>query len=144
MRSLSPTDLQSGLVRAWATNLSTGETQELTIKNGSVCQFFDPFKCDGYEIQLRLDWKDLDNQGNPTLDADFKNPCTGKMDKSMRAHPAHHTHAQGDRERIYPWDFTDKLIKLRVTLNWLESVTEVTNFVDYTSAKVTRAGEDVP
>lgn len=78
-------------------DLLTGETQEFSTKNDcSACQFFKPFECGGYKVQLRLDWKDLDNQGNPVLDADFKNPSTDKMDKSMRAHPAHHTPAQGD------------------------------------------------
>jgi hypothetical protein len=70
--------------------------------------------------------------------------CTGEIDKSMRADRAHHTPAQGNGERIYPWEFSDESIKLRVTLKWSESVTEVPNFVDYTSPKVTRAGEEVP
>lgn len=142
MKPLSLADLQSGIVRAWATNVLTGATQELTIKDGSVCQFFEPFKCGGYEVQLRLDWKGLDNQGNPTLDADFYKLCTGKMDKTMKAHPAHHTQAQGVRERIYPFDFAD--LKLQVKLSWSESVTEVQNFVDSCSAIVIRAGEEVP
>jgi hypothetical protein len=121
----------------------TGATQELAIKNRSVCQFFDPFECGDYKVQLRLDWKDLDNQGNPTLDADFKNLCTGKMDKLMRAHPAHHTPAQNDGKRIYLWEFADESRKLQVMLKWSESVTSEANFVDSCSAKVTRAGEEV-
>lgn len=145
MIPLSPADLQSGIVRAWATNVLTGATQELTTKKGrNVCHFFEPFKCVGYEVWLRLDWKDLDSQGNPTLDADFYNPSTGKKDKSMKAHPAHHTQAQGDRERTYLWKFADELRKLRVTLIWSESVTSVANFSDSCSAKQTRAGAEVP
>jgi hypothetical protein len=144
MIPLSHEDLQSGKVRAWATNVSTGATQELTIKNGSVCQFFEPFKCGGYKIWLRLHWKDLDSQGNPTLDADFYNPSTDKIDKSMRAHPAHHTQAQGDKERTYLWMFADESRELRVTLTWSESVTSVGNIIDSCSAKQTRAGEEVP
>ena len=84
---LAVEDLQSGSVRALATNVSTGVTQELTTRNGSSCHFFEPFECSGYEVRLRLDWKDLDDQGNPTLDADFYSLNTGAMDKSMKAHP---------------------------------------------------------
>ena len=146
MISLSPNDLQCGIVRAKATDLLIGEVQELKTKNDrSTCQFFEPFICGGYKVQLRLDWKDLDNQGNPTLDADFINPYTDKHDKSMRANPAHHTRAQVDRRRIYQWVFEDEQTKLlQVELTWSESLTSSGNFSDFCSAKLTRAGENVP
>ena len=141
MNPLTTKDLESGTVRAWATNVLTGATQELTTKQGSVCQFFEPFECGGYKVWLRLDWKDLDSQGNPTLDADFYSRITGEMDKSMRAQPAHHTQAQGDGERTYLWEYADELRKLRVTLTWIASITEVVGLGDSCSAKVIRAGE---
>jgi hypothetical protein len=147
MIPLSPKDLQSGIVRAWATNLLTGETQELTTKNDrSTCQFFKPFECGGYKIQLRLHWKDLDNQGNPMLDADFINPSTDKMDKTMRADPAHHTPAQGDGERIYLWEFkdADESRKLRVMLAWSESLTTTGHLSDVCSNKLFREGKEIP
>jgi len=140
---LSTKDLQSGIVRAWATDMFTGATQELTTKN-STCQFFEAFTCGGYKIQLRLHWKDIDSQGNPMLDADFCNPCTNKPDKSMRAHPAHHTQAQGDGERIYLWKFEDESRRLRVKLTWSEYVTSEANIIDSVSVIQTRAGQEVP
>lgn len=145
MKSLSPIDLQCGLVRSIVTDLSNGETQELTIKNDrSTCQFFECFMCGDYRVQLRLDWKDLDNQGNPTLDADFINPNTGKHYKSMKAHPSHHTQAQGDGERSYTWEFADESKKLRVVVIWSESVTSTAGFIDSCSVTQTRVGKDVP
>lgn len=141
---LTPDDLQSGKVRAYAENLLTGETHELTTKPDSVCHFFEHFECGGYIVQLRLHWKDLDNQGNPRLDADFINHNTGKIDKSMKKHPAHHTSAQGDKERTYPWEFKDESRKLRVTLTLSMSVASGLNFGDSVSVKQTRAGEDIP
>ncbi len=143
MIRLSPEDLQSGVVRAWATDVLTGATQELTTKKErNVCHFFEPFKCGDYRIQLRLDWNDPDSQGNPTLDADFFDLCKCKLDKTMKKHPAHHTHAQGGR--TYIWEFEDDQIKLRVTLKWSESGISEAKLVDSCSAKQTRAGEEVP
>jgi hypothetical protein len=43
-----------------------------TLGNGgaSQCLFFEKFLCGEFEIQLRLDWNQLDEHGGPTLDAD--------------------------------------------------------------------------
>ncbi len=144
MKPLTPEDLQSGTVRARVTDVLTGASQELTTKNGSVCQFFELFECGGYKVQLRLDWKDIDRQGNPTLDADFYNLSSGMMDKSMRGQSVHHTPAQGDGERTYLWEYADDLRKLRVTLTWSVSVTSELNLGDFCSAEVTREGEIIP
>ncbi len=144
MKPLKPEDLQSGTVRAWAMDLLTGASQELTTKNGSVCQFFEPFECGGYKVQLRLDWKDIDKQGNPTLDADFYNLTTGMMDKSMRGQPVHHTLAQGNGERTYLWEYADDLRKLRVTLIWSVSVTNELNLEDCCSVEMAREGKIIP
>jgi hypothetical protein len=111
-------DLQSGSVRALVTDVSTGVTQELTTRKDSSCLFFEPFECAPYEVRLRLDWKDLDEQGNPTLDADFYHLKTGAMDKPMKKHAAHHTSAGAAGGRIYEWEFADEFRHLRVTLTW--------------------------
>ncbi len=144
MKPLKPEDLQTGTMRAQATDMLTGASQELTTKNGSVCQFFEPFECGGYKVQLRLDWKDIDRQGNPMLDADFYNLSTGTMDKSMRGKPAHHTPAQGDGERTYLWEYADDLRKLRVTLTWSVSTTGTLSFGGSCSAEVIRDGKIIP
>lgn len=141
MSPLTPEDLQSGTGRAFATDLSTGATQELTTKNRSVCHFLEPFECGGHEVLLRLDWKDLDSQGNPTLDADFYSLNTREMDKSMKAHVAHHTPAQSEGERTYEWEYADESRRLRVTLIWSVSVTCVARTDVSFSAEVIRAGD---
>ena len=141
MNPLAVEDLQSGSVRALATNVSTGVTQELTTRNGSSCHFFEPFECSGYEVRLRLDWKDLDDQGNPTLDADFYSLNTGAMDKSMKAHPAHHTSAGAASERTYEWEFADESRHLRVRLTWLKTLSGELTMQGKVSCKVIRAGE---
>jgi hypothetical protein len=138
---LTPEDLQSGTVRAFATDLSSGAIQELTTRNRSVCHFFEPFECGGHEVRLRLDWKDLDSQGNPTLDADFYMLDTGEMDKSMKAHVAHHTPAQSEGERAYEWEYADESRRLRVTLIWSVSGICVAKTDVSFSAEVTRAGD---
>lgn len=144
MIPLKPEDLQSGKIRAAAMDMSTETTQELSTKNGSTSHFFEPFESCGYKIQLRLDWNDLDSQCNPMLDADFYNPITGKMDKSMKSHPAHHTQAQGNGERIYIWKFLDDLRMLCVALIWSESLTSTIGITDYCSAELIRNGKVIP
>jgi hypothetical protein len=138
---LTAKDLQSGSVRALATDVSTGVTQELTTKNGSGCHFFEPFECAGYEVRLRLDWRDLDDQGNPTLDADFYSLSTGAMDKSMKAHPAHHTSARTGSGRTYEWEFADESRHLRVMLTWLKSLSAEMTMQAKLSFRVFRAGD---
>ncbi len=141
MSPLRPEDLQSGRVRAFATDLLSGTKQDLTTRNRSVCHFFEAFECGGYRVQLRLDWTDLDSQGNPTLDADFYSLKTGEMDKSMKAHVAHHTPSQSGGERTYHWDFAGETIRLRVTLIWSVSVTCGVATYDFVSAEVIRPGD---
>lgn len=141
MVPLSPNNL---IVRARAVDLLTGETQELTIKN-ERSTFFEPFKCGVYQVQLRLDWKDPDNQGNPMLDADFKHPNTGKHDKLMRTHPTHHTQAQIDGKRIYQWVFEDEQRKLlQVEITWSISLNSAVCLTDECTNVLTRAGVEIP
>ena len=140
MNPLRPEDLQSGAVRAFVKDLLTGESQELTTRSGSASHFFEPFNCGGYNVRLRLDWRDLDAQGNPKLDADFYSLLTGEIDKSMKAHVAHHTAAQTEGERTYEWEYADESRKLLVTLIWSVSVTCVAKAGLSCSAEVIRPG----
>lgn len=144
MNRLTSKDLQSGTVRAQATDLLTGATQELSTKVGSICQFFEPFECGGYKVHLRLDWGDPDNQGNPTLDADFYDLDSGKINKSMKAHPAHHTHTQNGLRRIYRWEFADELRKLQVMLTWTGYLNDNAELIDDCSIILIREGKVVP
>jgi hypothetical protein len=81
---LRPEDFETG-VRAHATDMASGTSQELTPRRGSNCQFFERFPARAYDVALGLDWNDLDSEGNPTLDADFYRRGTDIMDKSSWA-----------------------------------------------------------
>ena len=118
MDRLAAEDLNERIARAWATDLSTGQTQDLATRRGSRCHFFEPFRAGPYKVRLRLDWQDIDYQGNPTLDADFCDPETGRVDVSMKRHTAHHTSAQPDGLRTYLWKFRDAQLALQIGLSW--------------------------
>jgi len=124
MTPLTPEDLQSGSVRAFATDLLTHSTQRLSIRPGSQCHFFEPFVSGRYQVQLRLHWKDLDSHGNPRLDADFYPLATGKMDKTMEKHPAHHTESDDGPSRVYKWVFEDDERQLQVMLALSKGVSD--------------------
>jgi hypothetical protein len=144
MNHLTADDLQSGKVRAYAENKLSGEIQELTTRPERICHFFKPFEYGGYIVQLRLDWKDHDSQGNPMLDADFLDPITHKNVKSMKAHQAHHTPAQNSGERAYIWKFEDNSMKLVVRITWSMYLNSETNLIDTVLCTLTRAGEEIP
>lgn len=133
-------DVQSGAVKATAIDLETGRTQDLTVQPGSLCHFFEPFDCGGYEVRLRLDWGD-ERQGCPTLDADFYDLETRAMLKSMKGHSAHHTPALQGQGRVYQWEFADQSVNLQVTLTWSVSGTCVATSTASCTARVIRAGE---
>jgi hypothetical protein len=127
MNSVTAKDLQRGTVCASVTDLLTRKSQQLTTKRDSRCLFFETFDLSNYRIQLRLDWGDLDEYGNPRMDADFYDPLTGKIDKSMKAHPAHQTTAQESEPRLYVWKFKDESRSLQVALSWTDSVSLAAN-----------------
>ena len=111
------------------------------MRPGSACQFFEPFNCGRYRVHLRLDWNDLDRNGNPTLDAAFYDAPTGQMDKSMKAHEAHHTPSANGQGRTYSWAYADEWRRLRVTLTWTVAMQAMARGVAGVSFTVTRARE---
>ena len=145
MIPLSPKDIQSGALHARAINLLTGEIQDLITRDRSdFCLFFEPFKSGGYSVWLRLDWKDQDSHGNPTLDADFHYPDTDKIDKSMKKHPAHHTTAEGTGSRIYAWEFADEVRKIRIELEWSVFINESVHLDDRIEVEKENPGQETP
>jgi len=119
--ALTLSDLESGAVRAFATDLSSDVTQELSMQPDRVQHFFEPFALGTMQIELRIDWTDIDANGNPTLDANLYDSATHRRVKSKRAKVAHHTLAKGSGERIFVWEFGDKVLPMRVTLKWAVS-----------------------
>jgi hypothetical protein len=100
------------------TDLDTGATTGLASKARSRCSFFERFSAGGYEVQLRLDWADLDARGNPPLDADFIDPVTGIHDRRMLSHAAHHTAASATGERTYVWRLDTVQRRFTVAVTW--------------------------
>lgn len=116
MRPLSASEVEKAIASATATDVTTGRTQDLVRKG--QCHFFERFRAGAYEVQLRLDWRDIDESGWPRLDADFYDPATGLIDKSMKGHLAHHTDTAGDGGHSYVWEFEDERRHLRIVHSW--------------------------
>lgn len=73
------------IIKVVLINVKTGEEITLVNRVGSCCHFVPENQriiFDGKEIQLRLDWSDLNSFGDPTLDADFINPLNKKTHTS--------------------------------------------------------------
>lgn len=122
------------------TFIHTGEVQTLTPRNGSACLFFSAFIAGNDQIQLRLDWTALDINGQPTLDADFRDVETGRYRHSLkgRRRDVHHTSALPGDERCYMWAFMDVSHHFSVAVTWLATVSEKLNATDSCSATVLR------
>lgn len=118
------------------TFLESGETVELR-NDDSRCSFIRKdqadsnerwyrFKLEEVDVQLRLDWSDLDRNGHPTLDADFYTKG-GDGKKSVRLPlkgergESHHTAVlDGDGPRTYIWEHMHHKIGFTVSVsyNW--------------------------
>jgi hypothetical protein len=76
------------------------------------CRFAKWFTYKNYEIQLRLDFEDIQN-GEPMLDADIRDKTTGKFQKGK----GHHTEMKCDAEagrKIYSFEFDDLRLRLYI------------------------------
>jgi len=96
----------SYLISVRMVNLDTGEEAVLHKGEHSRCHFKEWFSHKNYEIQLRLDWKDISN-GEPKLDADIYDKTTGRL---IRKGPWHHTKIEYDaqaKRKTYTFDFED-------------------------------------
>ncbi len=92
MEAIQPGRLEQNINSVKVTFEDTGEVLTLTTRPGSASHFFERFVVGEDEIQLRLDWSDLDANGQPTLDADFIDRKSGKH-RALRGNRrlAHHT-----------------------------------------------------
>jgi hypothetical protein len=120
----------------------TREVHALTIRAGSECHFFPRFKVDNDDIQLRLDWSDLDSNEQPTLDADFIDCETGKH-RTLRGkrRDAHHTRSSTGEGRCYEWEFNGFKRQFIVAVTWCATVSENAMATDICSAEIVRAAD---
>ena len=115
----------------------------LSIRPDSNCHFFEKIVFENDTIQLRLDWNDIDENGNPTLDADFYNTLTGnkKKLKGMRKR-AHHSKAIKNKGRSYEWVFREYETKFKVVITFSVNINENICFADSCEAEVIKSNED--
>ena len=137
MEPIKRGQLEHNIESATVVFLDTGESKILETKPGSVCHFFEPFRVENDAITLRLDWQDLDENGNPTLDADFVDSKTNKK-RSLKGErkETHHTSSLGEGDLIYSWEFKEYKRPFKILLVWLASVSVNIKFDCSVSAKV--------
>jgi hypothetical protein len=98
--------IPKSIVHAVAIDQNTSRKYVLKYKIGSRCHFFDRFPAGRYEVQLRLDWGDLDSNDDPKLDADIYFPGDTKPIKGSTRFPSHHTPKQKDTSTgLYLYEF---------------------------------------
>ena len=144
MASIKRGQLEENISSATVLFLNTGRSEILKTRKNSACHFFEPFQIEDDTIQLRLDWTDLDENGNPTLDADFYNSKTNKKRslKGLRS-DSHHTSSNKSEGRSYLWEFKDFSHPFRVQISWLASVSEKVTASCSASAVIIRAGKEI-
>jgi len=120
-------DLIDGTMDVFAINLKTNQKKQLTTRNDSHCSFFEHYSFDNTVVQHRLDWKDLDNNGFPTLDADFYIASTNKKINNTTAKASHHTRSSENNMRVYKWNYLNENIEYQVTVTFRESIEEMLN-----------------
>lgn len=142
MEPLNHGELEDNISSATVTFSDTGETCVLQPRPGSVCHFFERFTVGDDDIQLRLDWSDLDNNGQPTLDADSIDKQTGKH-RSLKGKRqcAHHTASSPGKGRCYEWVFDGSSRRFSVEVVWLANVSDGLGFGDFCSAEVISAAD---
>jgi len=123
MEPIKRGQLEHNIDSATVVFLDTAESKRLGTKPGSVCHFFEPFQVENDTITLRLDWSDLDEIGNPTLDADFVDRNTNKK-RSLKGErkEVHHTSSLKEGGRAYSWEFKRYKRPFKVSVCWLASV----------------------
>lgn len=137
MKPIRRGELENNISSATVTFSDTNETCILKTRPSSACHFFERFSVGETEIQLRLDWSDLDNDGYPTLDADFIDQKTGKH-RSLKGKRqcAHHTASSAGQGRCYEWVFDGFSLRFSVKVVWLANVSDGLLLGDSCSAEV--------
>ncbi|PLY16351.1 MAG: hypothetical protein C0631_04050 [Sedimenticola sp.] len=131
--------LKNVIHTACVVRLDTGEKQLLSTKGDSYCHFFKPISIEDYNLQLRLDWSDLDAGGHPTLDADFYDVATNKkLRNTGELRPLHHTQTNNPSLRVYEWEFRGYKWPFKVIISWLVIVKESIQVTDSVSCEVFR------
>jgi hypothetical protein len=145
MEPIRSGQLHENIEAVTVTFSDTGDVQTLTTRERSANHFFPRFSVGSDEIQLRLDWSDLDSNGQPMLDADFIDSKTGKHRTLQgRRRDAHHTTSSAGEGRCYVWEFDGFSRQFSVAVTWRATVTEQSHATVSCSAQVIRAADRKP
>ena len=142
MKPIRRGEIEDNISSATVTFSDTSATCVLKARPGSACHFFERFTVGDDDIQLRLDWSDLDNNGQPRLDADFIDKKTGKH-RSLKGkrQSAHHTDSSSGTDRCYEWVFDRISRRVSVKVGYIATVSDGLGFGDFCSAEATSAAD---
>ncbi|MCE8025498.1 MULTISPECIES: hypothetical protein [Halomonadaceae] len=120
MEPIKRGQLQEEIDEAIVEFLDTGEELKLETKSDSACHFFQKFTVGDDEVQLRVDWSDINDDGHPVLDADFFCSKTRKK-RSLKGsrRESHHTHTIPEKGRQYVWSYKNYKRPFKVKVRWL-------------------------
>lgn len=104
------------VVSARLVDRSTGTSEQLKTRQNSGCHFVDRISHGEYEVGFRIDWTDLDVNGDPTLDADLFLPGDTKAIRSFKEMTAHHTRKSQDGTSEWAYRFEHEDLKLEFDL----------------------------
>ena len=95
-------------------DVNTNEESLLFEHTGSYCHFRHTTKYENYFVQLRLDWHDKDEHGEPTLDADIWTFVSGRKISVEKGswHQTRKTIDEGSSQWLYIFKF--KNLKLHI------------------------------
>lgn len=101
-------------------NNKDGQETILFERKNSHCFFRELIKYEGYFIQLRLDWKDLDRHNEPILDADIWKEINGKKKYKRKGH-WHNTIKRLD-PKTGQWKYLFKFENLELQLVTIKTI----------------------
>ena len=142
MDPIYPGNLSEHIYKVVVTFLDSGKVQQLTTRPGSSNHFFDRFEVGADEVQLRLDWSDMDVNGQPSLDANFTDRETGRPRALKgRRRKAHHTRAISGDDRTYEWEFDGASLRFAVAVTWRATASDTLHATDSSDATIVRAAD---
>src|SRR5206468_8512277 len=113
------TGIPKNIVAARLVSVASNKELALTTRSESCCHFVERFLHGKYEIGLRIDWSDMDQSRDPTLDADFFTPGNTKALREPQFTYVHHTRKTWNADTgllVYDFNFADLNLQLRLEL----------------------------
>jgi hypothetical protein len=110
-------------------NVLSNKEFALTTKPEKCCHFVERFFHEGYEIVLRIDWSDMNQSGDPMLDADFYTPGETKPLEDKQLKCLHHTSKKPNADGLWVYDFKFADLSLQLYLKVTREQTGIARIV---------------